>query len=70
VFGNRHQDTPWWQEATIDRKVNLYTEKSFFVKNGAFIGRIALFLFLILTAYTIYIGYSRKVIGASINTKE
>lgn len=70
VYGNRYQDTPWWQETTIDRKVNLYTEKSFFVKHGAFIGRIALFLFLILTAYSLYLGYSRKVIGARFNPKE
>ncbi len=44
VYGMRHQDTEWWKEAVIDRKINLYTEKTFYVLHGEYLAIIFLFL--------------------------
>lgn len=58
VYGNRYQDTPWWQEAVIDRKVNLFTDKTFFVQNGPYLGKMALWLLIFLLMYALYRGRS------------
>lgn len=60
VYGNRYQDTPWWQEAVIDRKVNLYTDKTFFVRNGPYLGKIAFVLLIVLLIYSLFASGTRQ----------
>lgn len=42
--------TPWWEEAVLQGKVQLLDGQSFFVRYGDIIGRVAVFLFLLLGA--------------------
>jgi len=41
--GDVSQPTPWWQEAAISGTVNTNKELTFYVKNGDYIARVALF---------------------------
>lgn len=59
VQGRRHQDTQWWEEAVIDRKVNLFTEKTFFVQHGPWLGKLALMVALVLTGLGVMRRFSR-----------
>lgn len=51
VKGNLTHKTTYWTRTSIDKKVKLYEAKTFYVKYGDYIGKIALLLTLILTVY-------------------
>ena len=53
--------TPWWEQAVLQGKVQLLQEQSFFVRYGDMVGRVAVFLFLLLGAAAIFRG--RKTTG-------
>ena len=40
--------TPWWEEAVLRGSVGLYGDESFFVRSGDIVGRLAVFVFLLL----------------------
>ena len=42
--------TPWWEEAVLQGTVQLLSEESFFVRYGDMVGRVSVFLFLLLLA--------------------
>ena len=42
--------TPWWEEAVLQGSVQLLTGQSFFVRYGDMVGRVCVFLFLLLGA--------------------
>lgn len=44
VYGNRYQDTDWWKETWIDRKVHLYTAQTFYVEYGEWLSKGALLM--------------------------
>jgi apolipoprotein N-acyltransferase len=48
--------TPWWEPAVLEGTVGLSTEKTFFVRYGDMVGRVAVFLFLLLAAAAIFRG--------------
>lgn len=49
VYGNLYQETGFWEEAVIDRELNLYGGETFYVKHGDYLGRIALWMTLIIS---------------------
>ena len=48
------QRTPWWEEARLDGTVQLSQKQSFFVRHGDIIGRVSVFLFLLLAAAALF----------------
>ena len=42
--------TPWWEPALLEGKVQLLQGQTFFVRFGDMVGRVAVFLFLLLGA--------------------
>lgn len=51
--GQMHQQTPWWEEAVIRQSIHKNNEITFYVKNGDYLGRLALFLMALLVLYMI-----------------
>lgn len=45
--------TSWWERATLQGKVGLSDEETFFVRHGDFVGRICLLMFLLMLCATI-----------------
>ena len=43
-------ETPWWQPAVLTGEVNLNTAETFFVRNGDLVGRLCVFVTLLLLA--------------------
>ena len=52
--------TTWWEPALLEGRVGLSTEQTFFVRTGDMVGRICVFLFLLLLAAAIFRGTPRK----------
>ena len=46
--------TPWWEPALLEGEVQLLHGQSFFVRYGDMVGRVAVFLFLLLGAAAIF----------------
>ena len=46
--------TPWWEPAVLEGTVGLSTEQTFFVRYGDMVGRVAVFLFLLLATAAIF----------------
>ena len=42
--------TPWWEAALLEGTVQLSDEVTFFVRYGDMVGRLSVFLFLLLAA--------------------
>ncbi|MCQ2156758.1 MAG: apolipoprotein N-acyltransferase, partial [Bacteroidales bacterium] len=42
--------TPWWTRCTLEGRLNLNSEETFFVRHGDFVGRLSTFVFLLLAA--------------------
>ena len=51
--------TGWWQPALLEGRVGLSTEQTFFVRYGDMVGRVSVFLFLLLLAAAIFRGQKR-----------
>ncbi len=47
-------ETPWWVPTALDGEVGLCTEQSFFVRFGDMVGRICVFLFLLLLVAAVF----------------
>lgn len=43
--------TPWWEKATLKGKIQLHQGQTFFARHGDYLGRISLFLAVILILY-------------------
>ena len=52
--------TGWWQPALLEGRVGLSTEQTFFVRYGDMVGRVSVFLFLLLLAAAIFRGSTQK----------
>jgi apolipoprotein N-acyltransferase len=50
----------WWQRSGLRGTLNSNDHLTFYVKHGDYIGRIALFLTVILLLYSLLIRYIRK----------
>ena len=48
--------TQWWEPAVLQGTVGLSTEKTFFVRYGDMVGRVAVFLFVLLAAAAVFRG--------------
>ena len=48
--------TPWWEPAVLQGQVQLLQGQSFFVRYGDMVGRICVFLFLLLGAAAVFRG--------------
>ena len=48
--------TNWWEPALLEGSVGLSTEQTFFVRYGDMVGRVAVFLFLLLAAAAVFRG--------------
>ncbi|MBQ2521804.1 MAG: apolipoprotein N-acyltransferase [Bacteroidales bacterium] len=61
--GNVLSRTPWWQEAVLEGSVNLSSRKTFFVRYGDIVGRIACLVaaLLLLSLLADCIGGKRKI---------
>ena len=46
--------TPWWQQAVLSGEVKLLDGETFFVRYGDIVGRVSVFLFLLLAAAAIF----------------
>ena len=46
--------TAWWEPALLQGTVGLSNEQTFFVKYGDMVGRVAVFLFLLLAAAAVF----------------
>ena len=46
--------TPWWQQAVLSGEVKLLDDETFFVRYGDIVGRVSVFLFLLLAAAAIF----------------
>lgn len=46
--------TPWWKQAVLSGEVKLLDGKTFFVRYGDIVGRVSVFLFLLLAAAAIF----------------
>ncbi len=46
--------TPWWQQAVLEGEVQLLGGHSFFVRYGDMVGRLSVFLFLLLAAAALF----------------
>ena len=46
--------TPWWQPAFLEGEVELLAGETFFVRNGDMVGRLCVFLFLMLAAAALF----------------
>jgi apolipoprotein N-acyltransferase len=53
--------TSWWEPALLEGRVGLSTEQTFFVRYGDMVGRVSVFLFLLLLAAAIFRGSTRKL---------
>ena len=42
--------TPWWEEAVLRGRIALYDDETFFVRHGDQVGRLAVFVCLLLLA--------------------
>ena len=51
--------TPWWEPALLEGTVGLASEQTFFVRYGDMVGRVAVFLFLLLAAAAVFRGQKR-----------
>lgn len=60
VYGNTSQETNWWEEAVIDAEVPLYQYKTFYVRHGDYIGKIALWLTVLLILLGTVLHYRNK----------
>ena len=52
--GHIHARTPWWEPAVLRGTVNLSSRETFFVRAGDLIGRLSVFLFVLLFAAAIF----------------
>jgi apolipoprotein N-acyltransferase len=48
--GRIHERSAWWEPAILRGSVNLSTRKTFFVRAGDIVGRLSVFLFVLLFA--------------------
>ena len=48
--------TNWWEPALLEGTVGLFTEQTFFVRYGDMVGRVAVFLFVLLAAAAVFRG--------------
>ena len=46
--------TPWWQPAFLEGEVELLDGETFFVRYGDMVGRVCVFLFLMLAAAALF----------------
>jgi apolipoprotein N-acyltransferase len=51
--------TPWWEPALLEGAVGLASEQTFFVRYGDMVGRVCVFLFLLLAAAAVFRGQKR-----------
>ena len=51
--------TPWWEPALLEGTVGLCSEQTFFVRYGDMVGRVCVFLFLLLAAAAVFRGQKR-----------
>jgi apolipoprotein N-acyltransferase len=51
--------TPWWQQAVLKDSVKLLDNQTFFVRYGDIVGRVSVFLFLLLLAAAIFRPFKR-----------
>ena len=52
--------TSWWEPALLEGEVGLSRSQTFFVRYGDMVGRVAVFLFLLLGAAAIFRPYKKK----------
>ncbi len=52
--------TSWWEPAVLEGTVGLSTEQTFFVRYGDMVGRVSVFLFLLLAATAVFRGKKTK----------
>ncbi len=50
-LGRVDQQTPWWEAAVIRQEIHKNDEITFYVKNGDFLGRLSIFLLILLLLY-------------------
>lgn len=51
--------TPWWQQAVLKDSVKLLDSQTFFVRYGDIVGRVSVFIFLLLLAAAIFRPFKR-----------
>lgn len=51
--GDILSQTPWWERTSLAGSVNLSSEQTFFVRYGDIVGRVAIFVFLLLVGLTL-----------------
>ena len=61
--GRFYQQTPWWEEAVIKQQIPKNDKLTFYVRNGDYLGRLAVFLMILLVFYMISQGIIRKKTG-------
>ncbi len=59
AYGNLYQDTEYSKKAVIDRTLNLYSGETFYVQHGDYLGRIALWMTLVISV----LGIGWKYLG-------
>lgn len=60
AHGKVLQETNWWEEAIIDAEIPRYTYKTFYVRHGDYIGKLATALSVLLTILGTILHYRRK----------
>lgn len=60
VHGNLYQETKFWEDAVIDRVLKLYREKTFYARNGDYLGKIALWMTIVISVLGIAWNYLGK----------
>lgn len=61
--GELYEQTPWWEPAVVKQEIHKNTEITFYVKNGDYLGRLAIFLMILLVLYMISQRIIRRKMG-------
>lgn len=59
-LGNISQETNWWETAVIDQTISLHDGTTFYARHGDYIGRISLWLTLVIVLIALGIRYLGK----------
>ncbi|GIV30367.1 MAG: apolipoprotein N-acyltransferase [Bacteroidia bacterium] len=67
--GTIEQQSPWWKEATLVAKLNLYEDTTFYAKHGDIIGRLAAFcsVLLLLGTFANKLNITKKRLTKNVN---
>lgn len=67
--GTIEQQSPWWKEATLVAKLNLYEDTTFYAIHGDIIGRLAAFcsVLLLLGTFANKLNITKKRLTKNVN---